>query len=69
MDTISGNLYTVEEVERIIKQDPSLAERFKYVSTMPTQKQLNRRPPRIGRNEPCPCGSNRKFKHCCWTGK
>ena len=21
--------------------------------------------PRIGRNEPCPCGSGRKYKHCC----
>lgn len=20
---------------------------------------------KIGRNEPCPCGSNRKYKHCC----
>lgn len=22
-------------------------------------------PPRAGRNEPCPCGSGRKYKHCC----
>src|SRR5207253_3866714 len=21
--------------------------------------------PRIGRNEPCPCGSGKKYKHCC----
>jgi preprotein translocase subunit SecA len=21
--------------------------------------------PKIGRNDPCPCGSGRKFKHCC----
>ena len=20
----------------------------------------------IGRNDPCPCGSGKKFKHCCW---
>ena len=20
---------------------------------------------KIGRNEPCPCGSGRKYKHCC----
>ncbi|MEK7214061.1 MAG: SEC-C metal-binding domain-containing protein, partial [Chloroflexota bacterium] len=19
----------------------------------------------VGRNEPCPCGSGRKYKHCC----
>jgi uncharacterized protein len=21
--------------------------------------------PKVGRNDPCPCGSGRKFKHCC----
>lgn len=21
---------------------------------------------RCGRNEPCPCGSGKKFKKCCW---
>lgn len=21
--------------------------------------------PKIGRNDPCPCGSGKKFKHCC----
>ena len=21
--------------------------------------------PKVGRNDPCPCGSERKFKHCC----
>lgn len=27
---------------------------------------LNRSVPfKVGRNEPCPCGSGRKFKHCC----
>lgn len=20
---------------------------------------------KVGRNKPCPCGSGRKFKHCC----
>ncbi|HAV63114.1 MAG TPA: hypothetical protein DCY13_12210 [Verrucomicrobiales bacterium] len=22
-------------------------------------------PPKVGRNDPCPCGSGRKFKKCC----
>lgn len=26
-----------------------------------------RRGPKIGRNEPCPCGSGRKYKKCCGT--
>jgi hypothetical protein len=24
-----------------------------------------RRPPKVGRNDPCPCGSGKKFKKCC----
>lgn len=24
-----------------------------------------RETPKIGRNEPCPCGSGKKYKHCC----
>ncbi|MEG2355650.1 MAG: SEC-C metal-binding domain-containing protein, partial [Clostridia bacterium] len=22
-----------------------------------------------GRNQPCPCGSGKKYKHCCGAGK
>jgi len=22
---------------------------------------------KLGRNEPCPCGSRKKYKHCCWN--
>lgn len=21
---------------------------------------------KVGRNEPCPCGSGKKYKRCCW---
>jgi len=27
-----------------------------------------RKQPRVGRNDPCPCGSGRKYKHCCGKG-
>jgi hypothetical protein len=30
-----------------------------------TSETITRSQPRTGRNEPCPCGSGRKFKHCC----
>ncbi|MEM7581916.1 MAG: SEC-C metal-binding domain-containing protein [Acidobacteriota bacterium] len=26
---------------------------------------MTRDSPKIGRNEPCPCGSGRKYKKCC----
>jgi uncharacterized protein YecA (UPF0149 family) len=28
---------------------------------------VRRTTPKVGRNEPCPCGSGRKFKKCCAT--
>ncbi len=35
----------------------------------PTPKQMKRKPPKVGRNEPCPCGSGKKFKKCCLWGQ
>jgi hypothetical protein len=31
----------------------------------PSPCQPIRKPMSIGRNDPCPCGSNKKFKKCC----
>ena len=31
----------------------------------PSADSLSAGSPKIGRNEPCPCGSGRKYKHCC----
>ncbi|MFZ4441023.1 MAG: YchJ family protein [Syntrophales bacterium] len=28
-------------------------------------KQVRRETPKVGRNEPCPCGSGKKYKKCC----
>ena len=43
---------------------------------MPAQQQIpererrkpetvRREAPKVGRNDPCPCGSGKKYKHCC----
>ena len=34
-------------------------------SYVPTPIPLRRAVARVGRNEPCPCGSGKKYKHCC----
>ncbi|MDA8018921.1 MAG: SEC-C domain-containing protein [Thermoanaerobaculia bacterium] len=34
-------------------------------SCCPPPKPTVRATPKIGRNEPCPCGSDRKYKKCC----
>ena len=30
---------------------------------------IRREEPKIGRNDPCPCGSGKKYKKCCGAGK
>ena len=31
----------------------------------PVQQPVHRNEPRVGRNDPCPCGSGKKYKKCC----
>jgi hypothetical protein len=37
-----------------------------YEETEPPPLTIVRRNARIGRNDPCPCGSGKKFKKCCY---
>jgi len=32
-------------------------------------KQIKLKQPKVGRNDPCPCGSGKKYKKCCGAGK
>jgi len=36
-----------------------------YDGQAPTPKTVVRTEPKVGRNDPCPCGSGRKYKKCC----
>jgi hypothetical protein len=38
---------------------------YRHEGERPAARAGGMRPRKIGRNEPCPCGSGRKFKHCC----
>lgn len=42
-----------------------------FESEMPEEKivPFHRESKKIGRNDPCPCGSGRKYKHCCGKNK
>ena len=40
-------------------------EWFFYDGKMVPQKPFVRTEPKIGRNDPCPCGSGKKYKKCC----
>jgi uncharacterized protein len=32
---------------------------------IPSAAPFQRAEPRVGRNDPCPCGSGKKYKKCC----
>jgi SEC-C motif-containing protein len=36
-----------------------------YNGNAPKIHQYVRQQPKVGRNDPCPCGSGLKYKHCC----
>ena len=40
---------------------PAPAEQGELKIELPTRRDI----PKVGRNEPCPCGSGKKFKACC----
>ena len=69
MDTRTGEIVTEEEAKRRILQDYRLRDCLVPMELPPTPRQMHRRPPKVGRNEPCPCGSGKKFKRCCYRAK
>ena len=53
-------LYTM--LKRVFHQDPQRRLKKALVSMVKPE------PGRLGRNSPCPCGSGKKYKHCCLAG-
>jgi uncharacterized protein len=49
-----NKIYHYFEAQRLLGTEP-----LRDMST------FRRTTPKIGRNDPCPCGSGKKFKHCC----
>ena len=56
------------EAERVRASQPTPppSEPQSTAYTQPaTVETFARTQPKVGRNDPCPCGSGRKYKHCC----
>ncbi len=53
--------------EEMLKADQE--NKLMKMKIPPTLQQLKQNPPRVGRNDPCPCSSGKKFKKCHWTGR
>jgi uncharacterized protein YecA (UPF0149 family) len=51
----------------IKKLEVEVADKQRLLARSPSPRPMPRptRTSRIGRNDPCPCGSGKKFKHCC----
>jgi uncharacterized protein len=66
-----GHDYSDKETENIQQAiAPAVREIHAYwlsrrVEFGPEARTVRRSGPRVGRNDPCPCGSGRKYKHCC----
>jgi preprotein translocase subunit SecA len=58
-----------QKVRRVQVANP-LTEGFEGAKNSPNKIVLvqRTRPARVGRNDPCPCGSGKKYKKCCGAG-
>ncbi len=50
------------EIAHFIKDD---SKWYFHDAKYPEIKQVVRDTPKVGRNQPCACGSGKKFKKCC----
>ena len=66
-DTLRKLTYTVvtQRVERREVARPTQAIHASSASSEPAVKKPVRAAAKVGRNDPCPCGSGKKYKNCC----
>ncbi len=53
----------VDKMQALIQQKKDEAAERERLASMPKQP-YRREEPRVGRNDPCPCGSGKKYKKC-----
>ncbi len=52
-----------------VRQEQPVAVQQESSAPTASKQMPIRRGKKIGRNEPCPCGSGKKYKHCCGANK
>jgi preprotein translocase subunit SecA len=55
------------QTKETIRKEPVQQKPISYNRGEGSSVQTVRRAKKVGRNDPCPCGSGRKFKKCCGT--
>ena len=63
----SVQVVTQEAVEKFEQKEQKKEAEVQKNTTAPTieKEPVKRTAPKVGRNDPCPCGSGKKFKQCC----
>ena len=68
-DTFTEQIFRVRVMtERAHTERRLSLEKPELHTNQPAQKEPARRVPKVGRNDPCPCGSGKKYKYCHGRG-
>jgi hypothetical protein len=65
MNILSRQIRWAEEDEKFMQDDDLFEDSFDFPPDYHPQEPYVRTNPKIGRNDPCPCGSGKKYKKCC----
>ena len=57
----AAHLYNLPQWEGIFSEE----QRKVFFQEQKQSGTVTRETPKVGRNDPCPCGSGKKYKHCC----
>ena len=68
MEADGVNFKSIRQMKKWMK-DHEAELRAEGGKEMPKVETVVHEGPRIGRNDPCPCGSGKKYKKCCGAGK
>ena len=68
MEADGVNFKSIRQMKKWMK-DHEAELRAENPDATPKVETVVHEGPRIGRNDPCPCGSGKKYKKCCGAGK
>ena len=68
MEADGVNFKSIRQMKKWMK-DHEAELRAENPDAVPKVETVVHEGPRIGRNDPCPCGSGKKYKKCCGAGK
>ena len=55
-----------DEIQELQSKIKTVEDKLYYTGGVPLVREpVRREAPKVGRNDPCPCGSGKKYKKCC----